>query len=578
MLRLTANRACLSNRGSAGRRGSIFEPAALVTILATAWLVLAAPSAGAKIEPENWTAFETASFRLHSNSDPDSSRRILLDLERFRRAFEQLAPGIDSSFPVPTEIVAFRDAESYAPFKSESDSERARILGQFLGHRDGNYITLNADPRLAGGLGIVLHEYVHHIVNQNLPGVPRWLNEGLAEYYSSFAVEGSYAVVGRAVERHRGWWRRNREVLVTDVLGEAPGAAIHSLDDAGRFYAVSWGLTHYLMSRPRGADILASYLEAVATGSDRSDALLLLLGVSVGELEDRLRSYLGAEALPAISLSLADLGEVAIEESTPRPADVLTLLGELSARLGRERSAAELFDLALAYDAETPEALVGLAGLRERQSRFEEAGVLFADALRLGPTAARSYLLYGRYLLGELERGRPSDAAAAESLALRAKASFAAAAELDPSFAEPQVALAFVHLYEGLDARQGLTFADRARELLPTRPDVVHTLIRLHLKLGSIERADQLLEGALAVLTDRDAQARVHDEIRRAELLLAARTALAEGRWDDGLEFFDRAISHTESAAVRSQMEEQLERLEEQADRQRSERPAGGAR
>ena len=544
-----------------------------VLSLGAGCFVLAALSsqpAHAELEPEAWRAFESASFRLLGDSDSASGMEILLDLERFRRAFTQLAPGIDSSFPVPTQIVAFRDGESYAPFKSESDSAGSRILGQFLGHRDGNYITLNVDPRWSGGLGIIIHEYVHHIINQNLPGVPRWLNEGFAEYYSTFRVEGRFAVVGRPVERHLRWWRHNRVVSVLDVIGEASDASIHSVGGAGRYYAVSWGLTHYLLSQPRGTDAIASYLEAVASGADRADALLLVLGISARELEAELHAYVGAKSLPANSLRVEELGEIGITEVKPSPATVLTVLGELAARLGRERHAEELFDLALAYEPESAEALAGLASLRDDQGRFEEAGVLFDDALRLGPKSARSYLRHGRHLLRAVERERSpnaenaaeSGAESAKNLAREAKISFLTAATLEPSFAETQVMLAFVHLFDGLDARDGLSFGERARTLLPTRIDVVHTLIRLHLKLGAIGRADDLLEGALAVLAEAEFQEKVRDEIRRAELLLAARAALSEGRWDEGLDFFDQAISHTEDLGVRLQMEEQLEQLE----------------
>lgn len=537
--------------------------------------VLSSP-ARADVDPETWRAFESASFRLLTNSDASSGEEILLDLERFRRAFAQLAPGIDSSIPVPTQIVGFRDDESYAAFKSEGDSANARILGQFLGHRDGNYITLNVDPRWSGGLGIVIHEYVHHIVNQNLPGVPRWLNEGLAEYYSTFRVEGRFAVVGRPVERHLRWWRENRVVSVAEVIGEARGAGIHSAGDAGRYYAVSWGLTHYLLSRPQGANALASYLEAVASGTDRADGLLLILGISAHELETKLRAYLVAESLPAVSLPLEELGEVGIAEVDSSPAGAMTVLGELAARLGRERDAEALFDLALAYEPEYAEAAAGMASLREDQGRFEEARVLFDEALWSKPKSALSYLRYGRHLLRRIERRRLSEAdgsaedesANAEELVREAQVSFLTAAALEPSFAEAQVMLARVHLFEGLDAQDGLGFGDRARELLPTRADVVHTLIRLHLKLGSVDRAEGLLDGALAVLTESEFQERVRAEIRRAEFLLAARAALSDGRWDEGLDYFDQAISHTEDPDLRLQMEEQLDHLEERAERE----------
>ncbi len=568
-----------ANRGRFSQwRFAVGGIAVLHTILGLAagclaFVAVSAEPAHAEVDPEAWRAFESASFRLLSNSDSALGTEILLDLERFRRAFTQLAPGIDSSFPVPTQIIAFRDAESYAPFKSESDTANTRILGQFLGHRDGNYITLNADPRMSGGLGIIIHEYVHHIINQNLPGVPRWLNEGFAEYYSTFSVEGRYAVVGRPVQRHLSWWRHNRVVSVSEVIGEASDAAVHSVGDAGRYYAVSWGLTHYLLSRSRGADELASYLEAVALGADRTDALLLILGVSARELEAELRSYVGAKSLPATSLALEELGEIGVTEVESSPATVLTVLGEVAVRLGRERHAEELFELALAHEPESADALAGLASLRDDQGRFEEASVLFEDALELGPRSARSYLRYGRHLLQTIQRERPPDsenaAGRARDLARAAKTSFLTAAALEPSFAEAQVMLALVHLFDGLDAQDGLSYGERARALLPTRVDIVHTLIRLHLKLGSIGRADGLLEGALAVLSEREFQERVRNEIRRAELLLAWREALSEGRWDEGLDFFDQAISYTEDLGIKEQMEDQLERLEQRADRER---------
>ncbi len=536
-----------------------------------ALLALAATAARADVEEEAWAHFESDSFRLLSNAEVELSTQILLDLERFRRAFAQLAPGLDSSFPVPTQIVAFGDAESYAPFKSESDSANTRILGQFLGHRDGNFITLNADPRMSGGLGIVIHEYVHHVVNQNLPGVPRWLNEGLAEYYSTFRVEDGFAMVGGAVDRHLNWWRRNPDISVLEVLGEPRNAPVHSLGDAGRYYAVSWGLTHYLLSTASGTDSLASYLEEVAAGADRSEALLAVLGVSRRELEALLRSHVAAESLPANRLALDELGKMAIEQENTSPAATLVVLGELAARLGNEQHAEELLSLALGYEPESAEALAGLASLREGQGRLEEAGLLYDDALALAPGSALPYLRYGRHLLRRRELV-PHGSERAGELAIEAKVSFLAAAGLEPSFAEPRVMLAFVHQLDGLEAEEGLVHGKRARELLPTRVDVVHILIRLYLKQGSIDRANALLEGPLAALAEPEFKEKVRDEIERAELLLAARAALSEGRWDEGLELFDQAISYTVDAEARLQMEEQLAQLE-----QRAERAKGGA-
>ncbi len=546
-------------------------------LLAGAWVLGPVPAAlAADLDPEGWEFFESTSFQMLGNGDAELSAEILLDLELFRRAFEQLAPGIDASFPIPTRIIGFRDADAYGPFKTATDTAKTKILGQFLGHRDGNFITLNLDPRLSGGLGIIIHEYVHHILNQNLPRVPRWLNEGLAEYYSTFSVEADYAVVGRPVERHMSWWRRNRELSVLDVLRENAETPTHSLRNAGQFYAVSWGLAHYLMSTPGGLGVLASYLEEVTVGADSADALLNASNLSVRELEGALRRHVAAEIMPAASLALAELGEVEIERGASPPDSILTALGELAARLGNGRHAEELFNLAFAYDPTNAEAIAGLAGLRDDQARAEEASVLYADAFAAGPRSAGTFLRHGRHLLRRIEANRMLEREASQRLAIEAKTSFLAAMALDPSFAETYAMLALVHLFDGLEAEDGLGFGERARELLPTRADVVHTLIRLHLKLGAIDRANRLVDGSFRLLADRESQARVRDEVRRAELLIAAREALAEGRWDDGLSYFDQAITYTGDAEVRLQMEAQLEVLARQADRER--RPTGGVR
>ncbi|MFQ5527887.1 MAG: hypothetical protein ACE5GX_16715 [Thermoanaerobaculia bacterium] len=553
------------------RPGLALRAAALCLV---ASLACGAEPADADIEPEAWNRLESESFRMTSNGDPEWSAQILVDIELFRRSFEQLAPGIDAGFPIPTQIVAFKDAESYALFKTAADTASSRIMGQFLGHRDGNFITLNVDPRMSGGLGIIIHEYVHHIVTQNLPRVPRWLNEGLAEYYSTFEVEGRFAVIGRPVIRHLNWWRRNHEVEVVEVLGE-PGADAHSIGNAGHYYAVSWAMAHYLLSTPGGADVLASYLEAMTLEADPADALLSALGLSAGELEDELRRHVGVGVLPTASLGLEELGPVEIRQGPSPPPATLTILGELAARLGDQRRAEQLFDLAIAYDPTHAEAIAGLASLRDEQARFEEAAVLHAQALAQGPRAARTFLRHGRHLLRRIEIERPMGADRAGRLAVQAKTSFLAALALDPKFAEIYAMLGRVHLFEGLEAADGLGFVERAHELLPTRADVVHTQIRLHLKLGAIDRATRLLDGSFRLLTDRETHARVGDEVRRAELLIAANDALADGRWDEGLELFDQAITYTADAAVRLQMEQQLENLERRADREKAR--AGGA-
>jgi hypothetical protein len=48
----------------------------------------------------------------------------------------------------------------------------------------------------------VYHEYVHFALRNSFSNVPRWLHEGLAEYYSTYSSSSRTALIGRPIERY----------------------------------------------------------------------------------------------------------------------------------------------------------------------------------------------------------------------------------------------------------------------------------------------------------------------------------------------------------------------------------------
>ncbi len=523
------------------------------------------------LELEGWTSFESANFRVYSNADTERAIDLVHSLERFRAAFAQLAPELELRSPVPTRMLAFRDEESYAPFKSGRDRAGARILGQFLGHRDGNFITLNADPRFLGGLGVVYHEYVHYFVQHNLPTVPRWFNEGLAEYYSTFATDGEAAVVGLPVDRHVQWIRTHDDLGLSKLIrsGNEPGE-LHRDRKAGQFYAVSWGLVHYLFSSDiERAGQLAEFFERSARGADPVEAFETALELRVGDLEEELKKYFLGANLPAARVALDRLeSSIAVEARKTAPADLLSLFGDLVVGQGLERRAETFYNLALDHDPGHAEAHAGLAYVRDLQSRLEEAEILYREALEFGPNDARTYLLYGRHLLARLPQARAEGGSeAATRLAEAARLAFAQAAGLDPEFAETHAMLGYSHLFAPGDASRGIAPLEKARKLLPGRADVVFHLLQLHLKLGHFDRARSLASGELARIGGEEMVYRANEEIERASLIRAANEALQQGRHEEGLRFLDRAIAVTSDPQVRAELERELLGLETKLER-----------
>ncbi len=519
--------------------------------LAVAALVLAPPAAALPDDPESWLEVRSAHFTLYSDAAAERAAEIAVGLERLREAFARLAPEMALRSPVPTRIVAFRDDASYAPYKTVADRGSLKILGQFLAHRDGNFITLDADPRRLGSLATVQHEFVHELVQHNLPGVPLWFNEGLAEYYSTFAVEGGYAFLGRPVERHLRWLRGHPEFSLAAVLAATrESAANHGAEEAGRLYAVSWLLVHYLLSgdeaRLAGA---AELLLRLDRGEPPEAALEAALGYGVGPLRERLRGYLLSE-LPQGGLRVELPARAEPVAAPAAPAEVLVVLGDLQLRQRRTAEAERHYHLALAWDGYHPEAHSGLAAVRDLEGRLEEAAVMHEEAMALGPRSAESWLRHGRHLVARYQAG----AGRPEELAEAARRALAEAARLDPRFAECRALLGASQLLAGGDVEHGVELLEAVRRELPRRADVLYNLVQLYLAAERIPPAAALVRGALAAAGDDELLARAREAVERASLLDAARAAVADGELEEGLRLLDLAFEAANDPEVKASL------------------------
>lgn len=521
----------------------------------TAALALSALATSATAQPsapDEWLAVRSANFTVYSDAEAERALEIAIGLERLRDAFALLSPEVSLNAPVPTRIVAFRDAESFAGYKTVADRDGLKILGQFLAHRDGNFIALNSDPSLVGALATIQHEYVHQLVQHNLPRMPLWFNEGLAEYYSTFVVEGEVAFLGRPVERHLRWLRTHTKFSLSDVLAAtSESAADHGAEAAGQMYAVSWLLVHYLLSGDDDRlNATAELLYLLGSGEEPEAAVYAALELDAIDLAERLGEYL--------LLPLAQAGWRLPENGGHRPtvepvaaADLLSHLGDLLARQQKLADAGRHYDLALAYDSFHVGAHSGLATVRDIEGRLEEATILHRDAIALEPTAAEPYLRFGRHLIEVVQSGLPDEASAAE-LADEARAMFAAAASLAPAFTECRAMLGAAQLLPGGRPERGIALLEEARSELPQRADVVYNLLQLYLVDDQIGPAAALLGGPLARLADAEMLARAREAVERSSFLKAARAALADGQVDEGLRLLDQALEVTSDADTRA--------------------------
>ncbi|MBM3947758.1 MAG: hypothetical protein FJ312_00675 [SAR202 cluster bacterium] len=157
----------------------------------------------------------------------------------------------------------------------------------------------------------IVHEMTHLLLDEamdsRLAKVPAWLNEGLATYFERIAQRRDREVDDAV---------RDGDLLPLRAMGTVPGKP----DDVVLFYAQSRDLVRYLIDE-RGAEGMTAVIRGLSAGTKLEQAVQDAYGVSLGDLEDDWRVYIGAEPLPIAdgSTSPSVLGN---EPDEPIPQDV----------------------------------------------------------------------------------------------------------------------------------------------------------------------------------------------------------------------------------------------------------------
>ncbi len=137
-----------------------------------------------------------------------------------------MIPGADTPAAVPHRRGGlWLDAglHSYVP---RYNGKPIPLGGYFFSSDDMNIVAF-ADGKRDEVLRTIFHEYVHLVIDNVSDGMPLWLNEGLAEYYSTFLVDaaGSGALIGRAIPAHLELLTHRRHLSIPELLavdGDSP--------------------------------------------------------------------------------------------------------------------------------------------------------------------------------------------------------------------------------------------------------------------------------------------------------------------------------------------------------------------
>ena len=466
-----------------------------------------------------WTLIRGANVVVVGQQSARTLRGVAIEIEEFRVAFGELVAGAKQPLSIPTFVYLFDDRKAMSPFVPLHDGKPAPLGGYCYcaSDSDVSFIALTL-----GGFeessAIIFHEYTHLLVHRASRGVPVWLNEGLAEYYSTFRLTGDRlkAEVGRPIDHHVSLLRRE-SIPLADLLAVGHSSSLYN--EAARrsvFYAESWALTHYLLAgRPDGAAAVNRYMTALADGREQGDAFREAFGVTPVEMDKELRQYVRRPSF--LSMTYALPARVDVDEPerarTLAAADAEARLGEVQMRIGRMDEATVRIEAAAARGPEVAQAQLTLALLRMRQGGESAPTVtLLQKAAALAPDDFLTLYTYALALLRQDPDWPPStqspqktqnnENSPPDDPREMAHAVLTRAVALNPDSADALAWQAYADVALGVRLPEARAAITRAIALVPGRLDYRLRLAEVCLRQGDHAEARRLLKEIAVAMGD----------------------------------------------------------------------------
>lgn len=364
----------------------------LLTLFAIATFHSPCPAGGT----DGWTELRTPNFRVVSNAAPGATLEIGTGLERLRQALDTFPGGLDQTPRRPLTVYLFRDWRSskrLIPLSDRGD----RPGGLFFRDPDAAYIVIHAEDDLDTA-SLAYHEYLHYTVQKNLPAVPLWLSEGIAEVFSSFQATEHEAEIGIPIGVYRakadGWRSFSLEKLssITPSDWEYREPRLKQ-----QFHAQSWALTHYLMFGPDRAAPLDTSFKRLRNGESVS-AVFPVLAAGMPDV----LSHLDEPTTP-VRVGLTGAAESAHQPRPLPPDEVYRVQADLLLYqpMKQSRLAEKLYLKALRVNESNARAHAGLGRFLARDGRRVEAIEHLRRAVALTPDDRRMAFFLARELSRE---------------------------------------------------------------------------------------------------------------------------------------------------------------------------------
>jgi tetratricopeptide (TPR) repeat protein len=357
----------------------------------------AQPPEGAKY---SLIRLRTETLEVISDSGEPAARRALARMQQMERLLGRRQSQIRAYL--------FRDDRW---FRELRPVPTARGFYQSGPERD--FIAVLSGP---DDLRALSHEFVHASLEHTTARRPLWLEEGVAEFYSTVTPEKDRWLIGRPIEDHIRVLRRADWLSARQLFTVAKDSSVYDeANRAGLFYAQSWAVVHLLYTQPGYREHLPAFAELLDDGVPVEEACLRAFRRSASQIlnDARQRIFTGALPVAAVDGDPLDAPRVQVDTVTEEAIAELALacnktalatrlyerqqrpipLGLLALARGDNAEALRYFKQSIAAGApdSTPYFEAAML-LRDSKQPFEP---LLRQAVQRNPNHAEAWFLLG---------------------------------------------------------------------------------------------------------------------------------------------------------------------------------------
>jgi Flp pilus assembly protein TadD len=333
---------------------------------------------------------ESPNFEMYTTTGDRSARDTLRFFEQIHSFFAQTMPTALGK-PLPVRIVAFSSAKEYEPYRFNSFA-----VAYYHSTPDCDYIVMSHTG--SETFPVAIHEYTHLVVQHSHLNLPPWLNEGVAELYSTLRPLGDKILVGALIPgRHQALLTDKWVPLATILSADRDSPYYNEKNKAGSLYNEGWALTHMLALDNQYRAQFSAVMRSISAGTPSRDALEQIYKKPLAAIEKDLMGYLRGGSfqgvlIPAKLLKISD----DLQGEAANPFEVKLLLTRLTDLPANTESTQNALKSLIAEDPKRPEPHVDLGYLLWRTKNDREAREEFARAYELGSRSPRLLWDYGR--------------------------------------------------------------------------------------------------------------------------------------------------------------------------------------